>query len=159
MKSDPVSMEQCDFGNDFSKSFMFSIHQMYFLVQKHLEHVLLKRKSLSFSQFLILVGFHCGDGNAVSQSAIAEKLNITEATVSRHISTLVEQGYLSRSEDAKNRRKYIIEITKKGNLAFKKAAEIVHKELDATFSSITEKDRKNIMKNFSNILTPLLGKK
>jgi len=151
--------ENCDFENDFSKTFMFSLHQMYFLVQKHLEHVLAKRKSLSFSQFLILVGFLCRNESSVSQSAIAERLNLTEATVSRHISTLVEAGLLSRAEDKANRRKHIIEITSKGKNAFKKSADIIHKELDDIFSSIQEKDRISIMKTFSHILIKLLGKK
>ena len=156
----PMShMENCDFDNDFSKTFMFSLHEMYFLVQKRLEHVLAKRKSLSFSQFLILVGFECSHDAVVSQSIIADRLNLTEATVSRHISTLVEQGLLSRTEDKANRRKHIIAITTKGASTFKKTAAIIHAELDTVFSSITEKDRKNIMKNFSTVLNQLLGKK
>jgi DNA-binding MarR family transcriptional regulator len=159
MKTPMSRMENCDFENDFSKTFMFSLHQMYFLVQKHLEHVLSKHKSLSFSQFLILVGFHCEENTAVSQLAIAERLNLTEATVSRHISTLVEQGLLSRSEDKANRRKHVIGMTTKGKNAFKKSAQVIHKELDDIFSSIQMKDRISIMKNFSQILTRLLGKK
>jgi DNA-binding MarR family transcriptional regulator len=121
--------------------------------------MLSKKKSLSFSQFLILVGFHCGNESTGSQSAIAERLHLTEATVSRHISTLVELGFLSRAEDKTNRRKHVIVITAKGKNAFKKSAELIHKELDAIFSSIKEKDRTNIMKNFSAVLIKLLGKK
>jgi DNA-binding MarR family transcriptional regulator len=144
---------------DFSKSFMFSIHQMFFLVEKRLEHILSKRKSLSFSQFLILVGFHCEESAGISQSVVAERLHLTEATVSRHITTLVEQGLLSRMEDKANRRKHIIAITSKGKAAFKKTGAIVHKELDSIFSPIKEKDRANIMKNFSAVLDQLLSKK
>ncbi len=145
--------------DDFSKSFMYSIHELYFLVQKHLEHVLSKHKSLSFSQFLILVGFKCSPDRAVSQSLIAERLNLTEATVSRHVSTLVDLQLLSRSQDIGNRRKYTLTLTQKGKKVFDEANILIDKELTAIFSSVKEKDRAGIMKNFSTILSQLQSKK
>lgn len=146
-------------SDDFSKSFMYSIHELYFLVQKHLEQVLSKHKSLSFSQFLILVGFKCSPTVAVSQSSIAERLNLTEATVSRHVSTLVALDLLSRTEDLSNRRKYTITLTSKGKKVFDAASSLIDKELSVIFSSIKEKDRAGIMKNFSTILSQLQSKK
>ena len=145
--------------NDFSKSFMYSIHQMYFLVQKHLEQSLLKSKSISFSQFMILVGFHCSLELPVSQSLIAERLYLTEATVSRHVSTLVSLGLLSRTDDKENRRKHIINITTKGKKVFESAQKIIDKELNSIFPAIKEKDRESIMKNFNGVLSILLSKK
>lgn len=145
--------------HDFSKSFMYSIHQMYFLVQKHLEHSLSKSKSISFSQFMILVGFRCSTSGPVSQSAIAEQLYLTEATVSRHISTLVDLGLLSRTEDKANRRKHIIKITPKGIKAFESARKVIDDQLNSVFSVIKEKERAGIMKNFEEVLSALLSKK
>ncbi len=138
---------------------MYSMHQMHFLVQKHLEHVLLQHKSLSFSQFMILVGFTCSSDASVSQSCIADRLNLTEATVSRHISSLVELGLLSRSEDKKNRRKHVISITEKGKKTFASASLIIDKELVNIFSSIQVKDREAIMKIFSTVLSKIPTKK
>jgi DNA-binding MarR family transcriptional regulator len=144
---------------DFSKCFMYSIHQVYSLVQKHLEQSLIKSKALSFSQFMVLIGFTCSPETPLSQSAIAEYSNLTEATVSRHITTLVSLGHLSKEENKENRRKHRITITKKGLTAFQKAENIIDKELLTIFSTISEKDRTNIMKNFNNTLTLLLSKK
>lgn len=138
---------------------MYSMHQMYFLVQKHLENVLTSKKSLSFSQFMILVGFHCSSHEPVSQTTIAERLYLTEATVSRHISTLVALGYLKREEDKENRRKHIISITQSGTKIFKQASKIIDKELETVFACIKHNDRAGIMKNFSHVLTHLLTKK
>jgi DNA-binding MarR family transcriptional regulator len=154
-----------DFGDkeghkDFSKSFMYSIHQLYFLVQKHLEHSLLKEHSkISFSQFMILVGFISSDSGPVSQSCIAEKLYLAEATVSRHISSLVDLGLLSRTEDKANRRKHVIKITPKGTKTFEATSKTINKELDSIFSVIKEKDRTSIIKNFDQVLSLLLKKK
>lgn len=148
---------------NFSKSFMYSIHQMYFLVQKRLEHVLLKHKGLTFSQFMILVGCNCSltstSHNHVSQLAIAEHLHLTEATVSRHISTLTRLNYVSRKQDTINKRQHSISITKKGLQEFKKAEAIITKELEVIFSVITTRDRSLIIKNFEKVLLQLLTKK
>lgn len=108
---------------------------------------------------MILVSFKCSETGEMSQSLIAERLNLTEATVSRHISALVREGLLTRTEDTSNRRKHIISITTKGKNAFKKAANHIDKELHVLFAPIKDADRKNIMKNFSAVLTELLGKK
>ncbi len=107
---------------------------------------------------MILIGFRCSCDQPVSQSAIAEKLYLTEATVSRHISTLVNLGLLARKEDTVNRRKHIITVTPKGNKAFDTAHTIVDQELASIFSIIKEKDRKHIIENFEQVLL-LLGKK
>lgn len=152
-------LDQSGLPQDFSKSFMYSIHQMYFLVQKHLEQSLLKSKSISFSQFMILVGFQCSSSLPVSQSKIAEHLYLAEATVSRHISVLVSLGLLSRLDDTENRRKHIIKITPKGKKVFESAQKIIEKELNSIFSIIKEKDRESIMKNFNGVLSLLLAKK
>lgn len=143
---------------NFSNSFMYSIHQMHFLVQKHLEQTLSTNKSISFSQFLILVGCLCqkeSGSPGVTQLSIAEKLSITEATVSRHISTLVDLGYLLRSGNKTNRRKHDISLTKEGEKVFKKTKQIINKELDDIFTVIEEKDRKKIMQSFEKILVTL----
>ncbi len=108
---------------------------------------------------MILVGFRCSNSGPVSQSAIAEQLYLTEATVSRHISTLVDMGLLSRTEDKENRRKHIIKITPKGIKAFEAARAVIDHELNDIFSSINEKDRAGIIKTFDTILSGLLAKK
>ena len=146
-------------GDDFSHSFMYSVHQMHFLVQKHLEHVLIKNNSLTFSQFMVLVGFKCRESGPVSQSTIATQLDLTEATVSRHIATLVKLGLIKREEDEKNRRKHVLTLTAKGSVSFTKAKEIINKELTSLFSTINAKDRDNIMKNFKVVLGGLISKK
>jgi DNA-binding MarR family transcriptional regulator len=138
---------------------MYSIHELHGLVQKHLEQTLTKEKALSFSQFMVLVGFACEEETPLSQSTIAEYSNLTEATVSRHITTLVSLGYLSKEENKENRRKFRIAITKKGITAFKKAEIILDRELTTIFSSVSKKDTEYITKIFNTILNNLLTKK
>ncbi|MCF7843829.1 MarR family transcriptional regulator [Candidatus Gracilibacteria bacterium] len=144
---------------NFSNCFMYSIHQLHASVQKHLEQTLSKKKTISFSQFMVLIGFNCSNSTPLSQTSIAKYSQLTEATISRHITTLVSLGYLSKKENDENRRKYHVSITKKGITAFRRAEKIINDELVTIFESITEKDKKNITKNFNNVLARLISKK
>lgn len=159
MKKEHCETIHAQSKDDFSKSFMYSINQVYFLVEKRISAVLAHAHKMSFSQFMILVGFNCSNKGNVSQTCIANQLHLTEATVSRHISSLVTLKYLSRKEDVKNRRKHIITITDKGIQAFKEAQKIIDKELQDIFSHIKQGDRANMMKNFENVITHLIIKK
>ncbi len=142
---------------DWSKSFMYSIHQTYFLVQKKLEQKLQKVGNISFSQFLILLPLHC-KGKA-SQSDIALYLHLTEATVSRHINSLSRNGILTRKEDPDNRRKHILALTPKGTKEFSNAHKIIESELKKIFDIIPVKDRTLITKAFDSVLIKLVTQK
>jgi MarR family transcriptional regulator for hemolysin len=138
---------------DWSKSFMYAIHQTYFLVEKRLEHKLHDAKGITFSQFLILLGLHCKSNT--SQSGIAQFLYLTEATVSRHITALEKEKLLTRKEDPDNRRKHILTMTTKGTAAFASAHAIIERELKEVFSSVPEKDRSLIMDVFHGVIKNL----
>lgn len=141
---------------NFSKSFMYSVHQMYFLVQKHLEKILLEKKLLSFSQFLILVCFlDCNKKEENSQSDVAKFLYLTEATVSRHMDRLKKLKLIDKKTDTTNRRKQVITVTKYGLSEFSKTKNVIEKELDNIFNIIPTKSRKNIISNFELVLKKL----
>ena len=141
---------------DWSKSFMYSIHQTYFLVEKKLEHKLLKIGKLTFSQFLILLPLHC-KGEA-SQTDIAAFLHLTEATVSRHINGLAKAGMLTKKEDSRNRRKHILALTIKGTKEFSNAHKTIELELKSIFEIIPVKNRKIITSAFDKVLDRLVPK-
>jgi DNA-binding MarR family transcriptional regulator len=155
MKTETCKAIQAQDKDDFSKSFMYSINQVYFLVEKRIGSVLTDAHKMTFSQFMILVGFKCSEEGPVSQSCIANRLHLTEATVSRHISSLVSMKYLVRKEDTKNRRKHIITITEKGRTAFAEAQALIDTELHDIFSVIKQGDRSSMMKNFENVIKHL----
>ncbi len=140
---------------DWSKSFMYSLHETYFLVEKRLEHCLTENGGITFSQFLIFLPLHCGD--EVSQSDVATFLHLTEATVSRHITTMARDGLLTKKEVTGNRRKHTLTFTPKGSAAFKKAHTIIENELKEIFAIIPEKDRSKISHTFDTVLTTLIN--
>jgi len=141
---------------NWSKSFMYALHQTYFLAEKRLESRLRDIHGITFSQFLILLGLHCTGKS--SQNAIASFLFITEATVSRHVSVLEKAKYLTRKADATNRRRHILEMTMLGKKVFTTAHEIIQSELEDIFSCIQHKDRSRITKSFEGVIDKLKNK-
>jgi DNA-binding MarR family transcriptional regulator len=139
---------------DWSKSFMYSLHETYFLIEKRLEHRLTLDNEITFSQFLILLPLRC---ESASQSDIANFLHLTEATVSRHITTMAKEGLLIKKEVAGNRRKHVLTLTPKGTMAFKKAHTLIEKELKEIFTVVPEKDRARITETFDSVLTNLIN--
>ena len=146
-------MEKSNRRLDWSKSFMYNIHQTHFLVEKHLEGKLGAAKGISFSQFLIILAINCKERS--SQTNIAEFLYLTEATVSRHINALAKAGYVTRKDDPDNRRKHILALTAKGTRAFTSAHSIIERELTNIFEVIPTKDRAQITNAFDNVLKKL----
>ena len=138
---------------DWSKSFMYSLHETYFMTQKRLEQKLSLSDGLTFSQFLILLPLHCRD--FASQNDIAEFLHLSEATVSRHVTGLVKDGYIIKNEEHGNRRKHILKLSKSGTSAFMKAHAAIEEELKSIFHVIPLKDRENISRSFELVLTKL----
>lgn len=132
---------------------------LYLGVQKHLDQTLLSNKEISFSQFLILVGFYCKEGSPVTQAKLAESLMITEATVSRHIRVLVEKKLLTKLKDPQNKKSYNLTLTKTGIDTFNRAKKVVDNELTLLFSDIKEADQSLIIKTFSKTITKLHDKK
>lgn len=157
--STPLRQENCSPEGDFNGGLMHTVHRLYFLVQKRIEHILAKEKEISFSQFLILVGFSSSGCPFLTQARLAEELMLTEATVSRHIHILVGKQLLTREKDSHNKKSYNITLTKNGSKAFERAKRLVTNELDAIFLSVADKDKKNIIKVFSNIIISLQQKK
>jgi DNA-binding MarR family transcriptional regulator len=144
---------------DFNGGFMHTIHLLYFTVQKRVEQVLLARADVSFSQFLILAGFTPKDCPYMTQARLAEYLHVTEATVSRHITSLVAKGLLSKEKDPTNKKTFTLLLTNKGQKAFSKAKTIAMQELDNAFITIKDSDKKRIIKIFSQTITSLQTKK
>ncbi len=139
---------------DWSKSFMYTLHETYFLVEKRLEQRLSKDEDgITFSQFLVLIPLHC-DQNS-SQSDVADFLHLTEATVSRHIATLEKEGLLKKKEVPDNRRKHLLTLTARGEDAFKRAHGTVEKELREIFSVVDEKDRARMTQVMGTVLSRL----
>lgn len=145
--------------DNFSGGLMHSIHMVYISIQKHLESVLGSKRQISFSQFVILAGFSKDHTSCITQVKLAEHLMLTEATVSRHITTLVSKGFLLKEKAIDNKKIFNLSLTKEGLEAFLAAKKIIMNELDVLFSHISDKDKTSLIKNFTTTISLLHQKK
>jgi len=138
---------------DWSKSFMYSLHQVNFLIGKRLEHQLLKAKRISFSQFLVLIALGCCD--KVSQRQVAEFLFLSEPTVSRHIESLRKSGHLKKTAHPESRREVVLSLTPKGRTELSRCQQILDTEITLIFKGISEQEGKTLARTIGGILTRL----
>lgn len=143
----------------FNGGLMHVVHQLYFSVQKHLEHALSLDKGLSFSQFIILVGFSCSSDSHLTQARLAEYLMLTEATVSRHIRILVAKKFLHKEREGADKKSYKLSLSPLGKKVFTRAKKIIKKELDICFAHVSDRDREIIISNFTKSISILHLKK
>ena len=95
----------------------------------------------------------------MTQAKLAEHLCLTEATISRHVRTLVTKELLIKKKDAVNKKSSTLSLTELGVATFLTAKKSIMLELDTLFSHITEEDKKIITKNFMTTITTLHQKK
>lgn len=135
------------------KSFLYAIHQSHFLIEKRLAERLAQAGRISFSQFMVLSGLACCSKR--SQSDIAAFLFLTEATVSRHVRTLIRSGLLAKKVNPKSKREFILSITTKGREEMERVRDIVDREIENIVAPLRVSDRDALMKTMSSLLSSL----
>jgi DNA-binding MarR family transcriptional regulator len=90
-----------------------------------------------------------------SQADIAEHLFLTQATVSRHIRTLIANGLLVKKINPRSKRECILTITLKGRKEMARARDIVEQEMKNIVAPIRSADRMLLLKVFRSLLTTL----
>lgn len=94
------------------------------LMLKRADHVLTAECAITHAQFHILVLVkHCAP---VTQAALANQLDLTQAAVSRLTETLESKQLVRRYADPTNRRANQLEITEAGSQVLEKAIALVH---------------------------------
>ena len=137
----------------WSRGFLYTIHQTNFLIEKRLVERLAKERRISFSQFVVLMGLACCAKR--SQADIAEHLFLTQATVSRHVRTLIANGLLVKKINPRSKRECILTITLKGRKEMARARDIVEQEMKNIVAPIRSADRMLLLNVFRSLLTTL----
>lgn len=90
----------------------YMLHHLSFVLDRQSDQLLQERFGIGFSQFKILMALKWHTG--VQQKQIAEYLGQTEASVSRQIKLMTEQGLLQSRVSPLNRREHITTLTPRG---------------------------------------------
>lgn len=139
-----------------SRRIIYSIHKLVFLTDKIGDNLLQNRLQLTFSQFRILMAVEKTDD--VCQRDIARYWDMTEAAVSRQIAILITKKFIARKENKKNRREYILTLTKQGTSQLEKACRILDIHFEAIYGVVTQIERKVLLESFDKLLKQICVK-
>lgn len=109
------------------------------LLAKQSEQVLQERLGIGFSQFKILRALQANPH--IKQRQIAYNLGQTEASVSRQVKLMVDEGLLVSRVSPKSRREHITVPTAKGIKLTEAALDALAKYHAPTFNALTERQR------------------
>ncbi|AKB79740.1 Transcriptional regulator, MarR family [Methanosarcina horonobensis HB-1 = JCM 15518] len=105
-------------------------------------------------QFPFLMRLYREDG--INQESLSDYLKIDKGTTARAIQKLVDEGYVFRQRDEKDRRSYRVFLTEKGKKLEPDMKRIASEWEDILFSGFDDSQRKNITNSlgimFENVL-------
>ena len=122
-----------------SNNLGYLLNHVAFVMARQSDQVLLERLGLGFSQFKIMMVLQAKPN--IQQKEIAEKLGQTEASISRQIKLLTEQGLLQSVRRPENRREHITTLTSKGERYTDEGMDILNNYHAPVFAALSEKQQ------------------
>lgn len=122
-----------------SNNLGYLLNHLAFVLGRQSDQVLQERLGIGFSQFKIMMVLRANPH--VQQKQIAERLGQTEASISRQIKLLFDQGLLQSVKRPENRREHITTLTTKGERFTDEALDILNGYHSPVFEKLSEKQR------------------
>lgn len=119
------------------------------LLAKQNEQVLQEKLEIGMSQFKILRVLQAKAN--MTQREIANSLAQTEASISRQIKLMLDDGLLSSTISPTNRREHLIRPTAKGAKITETALEILFQANRPTFESLDEDEQRRLVESLAKI--------
>lgn len=138
-----------------SGELMYMLHVLHGELEKRIEAVLIKKEDISLSQYLVLVGFATGLTPSLSQAKLAERLRLTEATVSRHIGILITKKLLVRKKEENNKKSYSLSLTPLGVAIFQKTEATILEVVEGYFSVLSNQEKIDTTTSLKKVVTTI----
>lgn len=106
-------------------------------------------KNINRTQLRALVFIN--NNGKITMTDLCERLNIEKGSLTTMVDDLTHKGYLTRTRDLRDRRKYILNLTDEGKLISKDFLEVLGKKLESKFLNINEEDRKLFLESIKNL--------
>ncbi len=104
------------------------------------DQMLQERLGIGFSQFKIMMVLQWNP--SVQQRHIAERLGQTEASISRQIKLMHEDGLLQSTVRPENRREHVTTLTRKGERLADEASSLLNQYHAPIFATLSEKQQR-----------------
>lgn len=125
----------------------FLLQHLSFTLARQSDQILQERLGIGFSQFKLLMVLQWKPG--VQQKYIADKLGQTEASVSRQIKLMFDEGLLQTSPRPGDRREHITTLTKRGVRITEQAMEVLNEYHQPMFNHLSAHQREELLKTLS----------
>ncbi len=114
----------------------------------HVAERKLEATGLSWPKFRLLMSLihseQQGNTGGIMPSELSERQNISRNTVSALISSLEENGYISRELHGDDRRKFLIRLTPKGRKILREQMNSHFMYIGQCFETLNEKERRTL---------------
>ena len=87
----------------------------------------------------------------ITMTDLCEKLNIEKGSLTTMVDDLNKKGYLTRTRDSRDRRKYILNLTSEGDNIAKDFLEELGDKLEKKFLELDKNDREKFMVSIKNL--------
>ena len=112
----------------------------------------LAAREITHTQFFVLIAIHAQ--GSCPMSALAEKVHVTMPTMTGIVDRLVSAGYVQRTNDPKDRRQVVIELSQKGKLFIAQFQTAVSTRWEEVLQTLDPKE----VEVFSQVVSKLQGK-
>jgi DNA-binding MarR family transcriptional regulator len=127
----------------------YLLQHLAFTIARQNDQELQDRLGIGFSQFKILIVLHQNPNT--QQRDIADALGQTEASVSRQIKLMHDQGLLQTQIDNQNRRKHLTTLTAKGQKLTEEALRILNSYHAPMFERLPEHQQQQLLEAMTSM--------
>src|SRR5690606_2794551 len=121
----------------------YLLNHLAFVLGRQSDQTLQEQLGIGFSQFKIMMVL--GWNPSIQQRQIADKLGQTEASISRQIKLLKDQGILNSHVNPENRRVHITRLTPKGERLSEQAMRILNSYHAPTFAKLSDRQQQTLL--------------
>lgn len=141
----------------FAKDVGTRVHKLACLMGRSAEQTLRTVGNLTFSQFRILVALL--HGATLNQRTIAQYHGLTEAAVSRMLTTMQRQKLVQLVKDPANRRTHQLTLTPRGRRIAERAATKLESYFAKAFHGISASQRNSFLATIDSFIHSLATEK
>jgi len=146
MKEESDRSERRDFQHEGSHLLGEMIHAL-----QALEQVFSRESGTTVARFKILHEFFHSGMNGVGIIALAQRLNVTPALVTRQVQELERAGLVERRGDLKDNRRCIIQLTPEGKEELRRIHQQAHEIEEQLLQGFSPEDLSSSLKVLSGL--------
>lgn len=93
-----------------------------------------------------------GKVQELTVNGLADALRLDKSSASRHVTNLVESGYVDRTESPEDRRYFVLSLTDKGKEAYQTIEAVSQKYYETLFDKMDPEDKDRLQQGLNALL-------